>query len=284
MPPLVGAEEGKDAPFVLLRHGGAAQNGKLLGPRLGDVLPFPLLFGARHVGNDLPVFEFDDAVCIRLGEFPVVRDDDDELFFGKLFERIKHLRARCRVKRARRLIRHDDLGLLDERPRDGDALLLPARERVGLAVGIPLHVDHGQQLVDARLVAGFSLQFERKGDVLPHRQFVEDVVLLEDEADVGIAVGIEVAPRKVLGRLAFDDDLALVGRVQPARHVEEGALPAPRSPEQKHHARFGEIERHMIERVDFLPLGRIRFGQVSYLQHIVIGCVRWYRKATRRKI
>ena len=172
MPPLVGAEEGKDAPFVLLGHGGAARNGQLLGARFDDVLLRPLLARARHVRDDRPVLEFDDAVAVRFGKLPVMRDDDDEFLLGELLQCLKDLCARRGIERARRLVAHDDLGLLDERPRNGDALFLPARERVGPAVGIPLHIHHRQKLVDARLVAGLPLQFEREGNVLPHRQFI----------------------------------------------------------------------------------------------------------------
>ena len=101
-----------------------------------------------------------------------MRNDDDEFFAGELFEGIEDLRARLGIERARRLVAHDDLGLFDERPRDGDTLLLPARKRIGLTVVIALHVYHFEEFFDVFPIARPSLQFEGKGDVLPHRQFV----------------------------------------------------------------------------------------------------------------
>ena len=79
------------------------------------------------VGDDLAVFEFDDAVGIGFGKFPVVRDDDDQFAAGELVQKVQNLPARLRIERARRFVGEDDGGVFDQRPRDGHALLLPAR-------------------------------------------------------------------------------------------------------------------------------------------------------------
>ena len=65
--------------------------------------------------------------------------------------------ARLGVERARGLVREDDLRVLDERPRDGDALLLPARKLRGAALLVHFEVDTLQILLQKRLVRLLAL-------------------------------------------------------------------------------------------------------------------------------
>ena len=51
-------------------------------------------------------------------------------------EQVEDLRLDGHVQRGHRLIADDDSRARRERPRDGDALTLPARERDGLALGV----------------------------------------------------------------------------------------------------------------------------------------------------
>ena len=125
-----------------------------------------------HVGDHFPVFEFDDAVGVRFSEFPIVRNDEDEFIFGKFFQRIENLPPRCRIERARRFVRHDDLGFLDERAGDRDALFLSARKGIRLALCKVFQLHRAQNFLDFFPVFRLALQFEGERDVRFHRKFV----------------------------------------------------------------------------------------------------------------
>ena len=176
---------------------------------------FSLVFFG-NVRNDFAVFQLDDAVAVNFCKLTVVRDDDDQFIAGQLFQRIEHLFACVRIERARRFICEDDLGIFDQRPRDGDALFLSARKSVGFALGKIGQLHLLQDLVDLPAVAPLALQFERERNVVLHRKFVEDVVFLKDEPDKGVAVTVKVCLRKVLAAAPLNDDLAFVRRVQSA--------------------------------------------------------------------
>ena len=67
------------------------------------------------------------------GDVGRVRDDDDRVALArKRVQEREHFDAALAVERARRLVGKDDLAAVNERPRDRDALLLPARKLLGL--------------------------------------------------------------------------------------------------------------------------------------------------------
>ena len=55
---------------------------------------------------------------------------------GELADHVEHLGDELGVERARDLVEQEQLGLHRERPHDRDALLLPAREPVGVLVAL----------------------------------------------------------------------------------------------------------------------------------------------------
>src|SRR5262249_11202334 len=82
-----------------------------------------------------PVLHDEDAGG-ELRDVGFVRHQDDgDAGAAQLLEESHDLEAGARVEVAGRLVGQDDLGRGDERARDGDALLLAARELVGMAGG-----------------------------------------------------------------------------------------------------------------------------------------------------
>ena len=124
------------------------------------------------VRNDLAVFELDDTVAVVLGKFPIVRDHDDQLLFGKLLQGVQNLLTGVGVQSACRFIRHDDLGFLNKSARDRDPLFLTARKRVGLAFCVAGKVHLLQKIGNRLFVVGFALELQSKRDVLFDRKFV----------------------------------------------------------------------------------------------------------------
>ena len=100
-----------------------------------------------------------------------MRDEDDraaELVHA--LEDFHDFLRGLRVEVARRLIRHDDVRVVDERARDGDALALAARELVRLVVTAVAEADGLEEMLRAleplcRLSLELSLLGERRGDL-----------------------------------------------------------------------------------------------------------------------
>lgn len=65
---------------------------------------------------------------------------------------------------------------------------------------------------------------ERELDVGEHRLMRDEIVALEDEADMMIAIRIPIGTRVVFGGRAVDDELAGIGVVKTTQHVEQGGL------------------------------------------------------------
>ena len=73
-----------------------------------------------------------------------------------------HLLAELEIERRERLVEQQDLGAVDQRARERDALLLAARERVDPARAEALHLDERQGLVHAGLELGSGTFFMRR--------------------------------------------------------------------------------------------------------------------------
>src|SRR3546814_2528771 len=68
----------------------------------------------------------------------------------QLAQQPQHLLAGLLIERPGRLVRQDDLGAVDQRPRDGDALLLSAGELARRMLQTLGHAEAGEQRGGAR--------------------------------------------------------------------------------------------------------------------------------------
>ena len=186
---------------------------------VADLLALSLMLG--NVVDDAAVRQFDDTVGVFFGKIAVVRNDKHELFLGKCLQGIKDLLARVRVKRTRGLVCHDDLRLFYKGTRNGNTLLLTARKLVGLAVCVADKVDLCEDRLDRFACRLFALQLERKADVCTHGEIVQYVILLKDEADKGVTVGIKIRADKILRGFAHNTELALIVAVKSADDVQK---------------------------------------------------------------
>ena len=99
-------------------------------------------------------------------------DEYDETGLRDLAENVHYHNRVGLVEVARRFIREDDIGRLDYRARDGDSLLLTAREGVGISARVGSHSDGGKcrhgSCVDrvSVLFVAHSAKAERGGNVV----------------------------------------------------------------------------------------------------------------------
>ena len=88
------------------------------------------------------MFERDRPLADRANQLAVVRrHEDGGPFRVDLAEQVHDLEGEIGIEIARRLVREDERRLVDERPRDRDALLLAARQLDGIRVDAMLKAD-----------------------------------------------------------------------------------------------------------------------------------------------
>ena len=144
------------------------------------------------VPHDSAVAERDDPAAVA-GDVGLVRDEHDgQAVLGvEALEDVHDLDARARVEVARRLVGEQDRGIVHERPRDGDALLLAARELVRVVARAVAQTDGGERRERARAALRGrrrrALVQQRQLHVLERARAREQVEALEDEPDARIA-------------------------------------------------------------------------------------------------
>ena len=122
------------------------------------------------------------------------------------------------------LVGQDDGGLGRQGPGDGHPLLLAAGEVVGQVPELFLQAQSLDDLVHVGGVGLLAVQLNREDDVLIDAEDGDQVVVLEDEADLPPpedGQGLVLQGEDVL---SVHGDGAGGGPVQAAQHVEEGGL------------------------------------------------------------
>ena len=155
----------------------------------------------------------------------------------------EHVLAQLEVERGERLVEEQHLRAVDEGARDGDALLLPAGELVGVLPGVLAHLDHLQYRVDLLLDLGLGAlrEPERERDVVPDRHRREQRVVLEDGVHAALVRG------EVRYVLALQVDAPGVGALEAAEHAKERSLPAPAGAQQGEELAFPHGKRDVVD-------------------------------------
>ena len=181
-----------------------------------------------------------------------MRDHNDQLVARDLFEDLHDLHARSRIKRTRRLVCQQDLGIVDQRTGNRHTLHLSARHLVGALVDL-VAKSHAFKRVNGAL-ASFGLGNAREGQgklyVRQHRLVGDEVVVLEHKADRVVTIGIPITVLELLGGAAADDQVARGVLVKTADHVEERRFSTTRGTEDGNELALAEGKRHTVKRHD----------------------------------
>ena len=161
------------------------------------------------------------------------------------------------------------LRLGDDRPGDGDPLPLASRQ-LGRPVAEPVAeadpLERGNRSPPSFGVPGRLVE-QREGDVLDRSERVDEVELLEHEADLPatqlreptVAVAGDVAPAQVdlAGRRAFETP----------DQLQQRALAGARGPHDRHHLALVDPQIDTSQRVDTPTrrFGVVRLGEVVEL-------------------
>ena len=92
---------------------------------------------------------------------------------------------------------------------------------------------------------------QRHEHVFQRGQFGQQVVELEDHAEVGVPQGVAGLGRKVVDPLPAVIDFALVGRVERAQQVQERALARAALPDDRQKLALADAQAHAPEHRHF---------------------------------
>ena len=184
------------------------------------------------VAFDQSVAQTHDTGSILLRQLGVVRNHDDEPLARDLFDQLHDLHARFRIQRARRFVGKQNIGFVDERARNRDALALSARKLIGLFVEF-VSQPHALQSRLRAFLAFFARQTrygKRKLDVPQHRLVGNEIVALEDKADAVIAVNVPIAVGKIFRGFFLYHKVAVGVVIESADNVKQSRFAAARLP------------------------------------------------------
>ena len=156
--------------------------------------------------------------------------------------------AETRVEVGKRLVEQQHPRLGGEGARQGDPLLLPARQFVRLAPLEPGEVDQFQRRRDLAVAALPVEPVQPEAHVIADVQVREQRVVLEHHP---------AAPPRGRQRrhvLALDREASRVRELEPGEQAQHGRLAAPRRPEQRHDLTARDLERHGADRHRVRPL------------------------------
>ena len=133
----------------------------------------------------MSVFNADDPVS-HLGDFRVVGDHDDGLVKlpARHFQKTDDVVAGSGVQVSGRLVGQDNRGLAGKGSCDGHPLLLAAGELVGKAVKLLFQAEKLDYLQDEFPVRPPAVQGDGKNDVFPYALDGNQIIILEDKADL----------------------------------------------------------------------------------------------------
>ncbi len=183
--------------------------------------------------------------------------------FISLADELHHLLAEVGVERRRRFVEEHEVGVVHQRPADGDPLALATRERrrAGGRGGSPR--PSSSRSWSARLRAG------RAGaapDLVDHEQVLargeerHEVHGLEDEADV-LATEVGELLRRVLGDvLAADDHAALGGRQDAAGDRAQRGLARSGRADERDDLVVADGEGRVVERDHLFVAGGVHLA------------------------
>ncbi len=172
---------------------------------------------------------------------------------AEIVEEIDDLGLNRHVKRGRRLIEDDQLRLCGDRPRDGDALLLAARQFVRIAGGeIGGQLHHVQEARNAPIDLGArqSARLERHRDRLTDRaaRVERGARVLKDHLHGSVAA----APMRLPGEIAaFEQNGAIARRREAHDHPRDRRLARAAFAGEAERFALGQGEADVVDRLHF---------------------------------
>ncbi len=179
-----------------------------------------------------------------------------------LGEDVHNLPGGAGVQSAGGLVGQNKLGLGDDGPGDGRALLLPAGDFVGelfQQLGNAQALGNGLQAL-AHLRILFSSQHQGQKDVVLHREGVQQVEVLEDKAQVVPAEGGNFPFLQADNVPHVEEDLTGGGLIQGGQNVEQGGFARAGLAHNGHKFPLFHREVHVMQGLHLGPAQAVGIG------------------------
>jgi hypothetical protein len=206
--------------------------------------------GGLHGVDHLAVAEHGDPVGDLEHLVQRVGDEDDRLAVGLELAHVgEQLLDLLGDEHRRRLVQDQDVSAPVEELEDLDPLLLADPDVLDPGVGVERGAEPAGQLPHPALglaqveAAAALVRLGPEHDVLGHGEVVDQHEMLVDHADAQLD---GLAGRVDLLGLAPDQDLALVGLLQPVQHLHQGRLAGPVLADQGVDRALGHLQVDLV--------------------------------------
>ena len=223
--------------------------------------------GSRFFADEPAVGELDNAIAVGGIFFGVGDLDDGGAGIVEFFEELHDLFALDGVKIAGGLIGQDELGILDDRARDADELLLAAGELTGEEIFFADDIEAVEGVADEAGPLLVRDIFVGEGDfeIFVNGEVVDEVVGLEDEADVVFVELVALLGVEFVNGLIEEQIFAGPGAVEHAEDAEEGGLPCPGGTHEGNELAGLDLKGDAAKDIEFLRAGLEGFFDVLQL-------------------
>ena len=221
---------------------------------------------ARRVAGELAGNEAQAPVRQLLDELEIVRRDQQRhADLVEAREELHDLERQLGVEVARRLVGDQHVGTRRDGARDTDALLLARRQRDRRMRLAAAQADLIERRAHAflDLAAARARDHERQRDVVEHAAVVEQLVVLEHDAEP-LAKRRNLAPRDARRVLVVDEHGAARRPLDERDQAQQRALAGARRARQEHELAALDVQRYARQR---LAAGRITFVDVLEPDH-----------------
>ncbi len=197
----------------------------------------------------------------------VGRDENRGSLSAHFFQKIHDLFAEARIEVSRRLVRDQNARLMNQGPRDGGPLLLPARERFRILVRFVGESDFFQEIGNpsANVLLFLAENFQRKSHVLKDREVLQQFEILENDADPA-AKGGNVRRRNFGEFLIRDDEVSGRHMIKGRYHPEERRFSGAARTGQKDELAFVDSQIDVFERVNRARISLVDMGELDHSQ------------------
>ena len=210
------------------------------------------LAGVTAVGplHQVPLTHDGDRVSSGGGLDVVGHHDHGGALLGEPAQPVQDEGGGVQIEGAGGLVGEDDPGAAGHDAGDGHALALPSGELVGLEAGAVSEPDGVKGLPGLGAVQGTPGQARGHGDVVGGTQGGNEVVLLEDEADVAGAEPGPLGGPHPGGEGAEHGHLSAGGLIEAGHAVQQRGLARPGGPDDGGEAALGQVGVDMVQGSD----------------------------------
>ena len=180
------------------------------------------------------------------------------------------------MEAAGRLIGENDPGLRDDGPRHGDLLLLPSRQLRRIEILLSDDLELVEDLGNPRLtlLARHVPVGQRDIEVLVNGQVVDQVKLLEHEADVRLVQRVALLDAHRVHGLVVEEILARVFGVEHAENRKQGGLSRPRRTHDRDEFAFVDVEIDLAQNERLPALVGIGLFDITQANHTAHSSLR----------